>query len=78
MNRKIFIIFQRQFIEVNVVLKAYKDYQERVLAQKRRCQEMMNTRFPENFPNISPMPSVSNSPVPSPAADMELSEAASR
>ena len=78
MNRKIFIILQRQFIEVNVVLKAYKDYQERVLAQKRRCQEMMKTRFPENFPNISPMPSVSNSPVPSPAADMELSEAASR
>ena len=44
-----------QFHEVNVVLKAYKDYQERVLAQKKRCQEMMTTKFPTLFPDVSPI-----------------------
>ena len=52
-----------------MVLKAYKDYQERVLAQKKRCQEMMQQKFPTLFPNISPIQSPVQSPVPSPDRD---------
>jgi len=71
------IFYQAQFHEVSVVLKAYKDYQERVLAQKKRCQEMMQQKFPTLFPNISPIQSPVQSPVPSPdrdQIDMKISD----
>lgn len=71
------IFYQAQFHEVNVVLKAYKDYQERVLAQKKRCQEMMTSKFPTLFPNVSPIQSPTQSPIASPniaQIDMKISD----
>jgi len=71
------IFYQAQFHEVNVVLKAYKDYQERVLAQKKRCQEMMTTKFPTLFPDVSPIQSPTQSPIASPniaQMDMKISD----
>jgi hypothetical protein len=63
--------FKVQFHEVNVVLKAYKDYQERVLSQKRRYQEMMTSRYPKKFQNMFPVPFGENSPS-SPVQEMQM------
>ncbi|CAG5084391.1 Oidioi.mRNA.OKI2018_I69.PAR.g10629.t1.cds [Oikopleura dioica] len=77
--------YETQFREVTTVLKAYKDYQERIIAQKRRCQEMMKAKFPEKATNLTPVQSPQGSPeltipimVPvNQAVEMNMSDSAS-
>ncbi|CBY18545.1 unnamed protein product [Oikopleura dioica] len=54
--------YETQFREVTTVLKAYKDYQERIISQKRRCQAMMKSKFPEKADNLTPVQSPKRSP----------------
>ncbi|CAG5101401.1 Oidioi.mRNA.OKI2018_I69.YSR.g17052.t1.cds [Oikopleura dioica] len=39
--------YETQFREVTTVLKAYHDSRDRIITQKRRCQDMMNAKFQE-------------------------------